>query len=91
MKQITEGHGHGVLGVGGHALEDLAGTNDGGHNDGETGAGQHNVSSTASSISGTCSNHVYLEQCCNRIETPETTLICAAMQVCMTKGVLCHG
>ena len=25
----TEGHGHGVLGVGGHALEDLAGTDDG--------------------------------------------------------------
>ena len=59
-----EGHGHGVLGVGGHALEDFAGTNDGGHNDGETGAGQHNVSSTASSISGTCSNYVYSEQCC---------------------------
>lgn len=28
----TEGHGHGVLGVCGHALEDLPGTNDGLHN-----------------------------------------------------------
>ena len=25
----TEGHGHGVLGIGGHALEDLPGTDDG--------------------------------------------------------------
>ena len=52
----TEGHGHSVLGVCGHALEDLPGTNDGFHNSRQTRLGQHNVSSTTGSISGTCTN-----------------------------------
>lgn len=32
----TEGHGHSVAGVGGHTLEDLAGSNHGGHNGRQT-------------------------------------------------------
>ena len=39
-----------ALGVGGHALEDLASTNDGGHDDGEARLGQHDVSGATGSI-----------------------------------------
>ena len=50
----AEGHGHSVLGIRGHALEDLPCTNDGRHNGRQTRAGQHNVSSATGSISCTC-------------------------------------
>mmetsp|Transcript_24189 Transcript_24189/g.43301 ORF Transcript_24189/g.43301 Transcript_24189/m.43301 type:complete len:828 (+) Transcript_24189:888-3371(+) len=49
----TEGHGNGVLGVGGHALENLAGTNNSSDNGRKTGSSQDNISSTTSGISST--------------------------------------
>lgn len=50
----TEGHGNSVLGVGGHALEDLASSDDGRHNHGETRASQHDIGRTARRIGGAC-------------------------------------
>ena len=54
----TEGHGHSVLGICGHALEDLPGTNNGLHDGRQPRLGQHDVSSTSSSISGTCTERL---------------------------------
>ena len=50
----TEGHGHSVLGIGVHSLEDLASTNDGSDNGGQARLCQHDVSCTTSSLGGTC-------------------------------------
>ena len=50
----TEGHGHSVLGVGGHALEDLPGANDSRANGGQPWLCEHDISRTSGSLSGTC-------------------------------------
>ena len=50
----SEGDGHGVLGIGVHALEDLSGSNDGSDNGAEPWLCKHNVCSPACSFSGSC-------------------------------------
>ena len=50
----AESHGDGVLGIGRHALEDLARADDGRHDHGQTGPRQHNVSGATGGISSTC-------------------------------------
>jgi len=47
----AEGHGYGVLGVGGHALEDLARANHGSHNGGQARLRQHNVGGATRRVS----------------------------------------
>mmetsp|Transcript_11128 Transcript_11128/g.33364 ORF Transcript_11128/g.33364 Transcript_11128/m.33364 type:complete len:778 (+) Transcript_11128:428-2761(+) len=56
----TEGHGDSVLGVGRHALEDLAGTDDGGDDDRQTSLGEHNVGGTASGVSGAVHSNAHV-------------------------------
>lgn len=50
----AEGHGHGVLGEGRHALEDLAGADDGADDRAETGFGEDDVCCSPCGISRPC-------------------------------------
>mmetsp|Transcript_21959 Transcript_21959/g.60786 ORF Transcript_21959/g.60786 Transcript_21959/m.60786 type:complete len:604 (-) Transcript_21959:770-2581(-) len=56
----TEGHGDGVLGVGGHALEDLARADHRRHDGGQARLRQHDVGSTTSSIGGVSHSHTHV-------------------------------
>lgn len=59
-KGDTEGHGNGVAGVGGHALEDLARADDGGCNGRQTSLCEHDISSAASSVGGTSHGNTHI-------------------------------
>lgn len=59
----TESHGHSILGVRGHTLEDLPCTNDSRHNGGQTRLSQYNVSSSTGSISCTCNKLDLISRC----------------------------